>query len=407
MADDESTTKQKRKSSASSSSDRAIEKLAEGRVLIDAENAYTADTIGYLHTVLCQIGLPRSPIKERVWTRANGGVGLRVAAGAIFDNQDWIDQPMPQGPYARLVLADISTHAVRYKTRAVPMEDSVSAYMRQRLQVAVSGGKKGTYTAFKREAQALAAAEVSLSVPLADGGRMQTKAPPIETFKAWMVDDGPQQALWPCELVLDAKFYESLRNHATPIDMRAYRSLGESCLAMDIYAWLANRLRRLKAPQDLYWSALANQFGGYSDVARFRKEFLKRLKEVKTVYPEAHVEEVKGRRGEVGGKLVLKPSTPPVPRVGVVVPAAIGARLELGNPIGGADHRPEVGGSEKSSALEMHGPPREQPRDPQHHLRACIKQLSSWLQLVPKDHKQRSRWELELKAAKRELLMPE
>lgn len=406
MADDDSTTKQKRKRSASS--DRAIEKLAEARVLIDAENAYTADVVGYLHTVLCQIGLPRSPIKERVWTRANGGVGLRVAAGAIFDNKDWVEQPIPQGPYARLVLTDISTYAVRYKTRVVPMEDSVSAYMRQRLQVAVSGGKKGTYTAFKREAQALAAAEVSLSVPLADGGRMQMKAPPIETFKAWMVDDGPQQALWPCELVLEEKFYESLRNHATPLDMRAYRALGESCLAMDIYAWLANRLHRLKAPQDLYWSALATQFGGYADVKDFRKNFLKRLKEVKAVYPEAKVEEVKGRRGEMGGKLVLKPSTPPVPRVGVVVPAAIGARLELGEPIPGADCRPEAGGSEKSSTLEMHGPPREPPpRDPQHHLRTRIEQLSSWLQLVPKDHKRRRFWELELKAAQRELLTPE
>jgi hypothetical protein len=405
MAEDDSTTEKKRKSTASS--DKAIEKLAEARVLIDAEDAFTADSVGYLHTVLCQIGLPRSPIKERVWTRANGGVGLRVAAGAIFDNASWVDQPMPQGPYARLVLADISTHAVRYKTRFVPMEDSVSAYMRQRLQVTVSGGKKGTYTAFKREAQALAAAEMSLSLPLADGGRLQTKAPPIETFKAWMVDDGPQQALWPCELVLDEKFYESLRRHATPIDMRAYRSLGDSCLAMDIYAWLANRLHRMKAPQDLYWSSLAAQFGGYADVKDFRKNFLMRLKEAKAVYPEANVEEVKGRRGEVGGKLVLKPSKPPVPRVGVVVPASIGARLELGDPIPGAEHRLEANGSEKSSALEMHGPPREQPRDRHHHLRERIKQLSEWLALVPKNHKRRQSWERELVTAQRALVESE
>jgi CYTH domain-containing protein len=395
MAEDDSTTEQKRKSTASS--DRAIEKLAEARVLLDAEDAFTADSVGYLHTVLCQIGLPRSPIKERVWMRANGGVGLRVAAGAIYDSKEWIEQPVPQGQYARLVLADISTHAVRYKTRHVPMEDSVSAYMRRRLQVAVSGGKKGTYTAFKREAQALAAAEVSLSLPLADGGRMQTKAPPIETFKAWMVDDGPQQALWPCELVLDAKFYESLRNHATPIDMRAYRSLGESCLSMDIYVWLANRLPRLKGPQDLYWSALASQFGGYTDVARFRKEFLKRLKEVKAVYPDAHVEEVKGRRGEVGGKLVLKPSMPPVPRVGVVVPASIGARCEFGAPL------EEAGGSEVRSSLEMHGEHKPRRRRPSEALRVRIEQLRGWLKIVPSTHRHRERWEREIKSAEAQL----
>jgi len=238
-----------------------------------------------------------------------------------------------------------------------------------------------------------------------DGKRTTMKAPPIEEFDAWTVDDGPQQALWPCELVLHEKFYASLRAHAAPIDMRAYRALGTSCLAMDIYTWLAHRLPRLKSPLGLPWSVLAEQFGGYSSVKKFRDEFVKRLREVRAVYPDANIEVITGRRGELGGSLLLKPSAPPVARVGVVLPIAIGAKAELGERIEPVTS--ELGGSEACSTLEMHGPGRAAvaPRDQDHHLRARVEQLRGWLSLVPETHRQREAWGAELAIA--ELMLRE
>jgi hypothetical protein len=311
------------------SSKRSIEKLTETRFLLNEKDALGADAIAYVHTVLCQIGLPRSPQQSRVWERSNGGAFLTVLAGGLIENGRRVEQPLPQGPYARLLLADISTYAVRHKTPVIPMEVSVSAYMRNRLKLLVSGGGKGTYTSFKREAQALAAAHMELSVHYGNRQR-QSNSAPIEAFEAWTVDDGPQQALWPCELVLSERFFQSLKNHAAPIDMRAYRGLAYSALAQDIYTWLAHRLPRLGEPLSLPWSVLAEQFGGYESTKKFRDEFVKRLKEVRSVYPDARVEVVLGKRGESGGSLLLKQSRPPVYRVSEVVPAALGAPARMG-----------------------------------------------------------------------------
>jgi hypothetical protein len=334
MADDDSTGAPAggRKSKRAASSSSALEKLAEARFLIDEEAANSADAIAYVHAVLCQISLPRTVQSQRVWTRSNGGASLTVVAGGLFDHDkgERIEQPLPQGPYARLILADISTYAVRYKTPLVPMEDSVSAYMRKRLKLIVNGGKRGTYTSFKREAMALAASYMELSVRYAGNTKqVQSKAPPIEEFAAWTMGQDAQEALWPCELRLSERFYESLRAHAAPIDMRAYRALAHSALAQDIYTWLAHRLPRLKGPLGLPWAVLAEQFGGYADVKEFRKEFVKRLKEVSTVYPDAQLEVVRGRRGDTGGTLLLKPSRAPVYPVAEVVPAALGARAAM------------------------------------------------------------------------------
>jgi len=306
------------------SAGKTIDTLAEARFLLDQDDAHGVDAIAYVHTVLSQIGLPRSPQKMREWERTNGGASLRVIAGSLLDKSKWIPQPLPQGPYARLILADISTYAVKHKTPAIPMESSAGSYMRNRLHLFVNGGKRGTYTSFKREAQALSCAHMELGLRYGNQ-QEQTKAAPIQSFRAWTVDDGPQQALWPCELVLSEQFFRSLRAHAAPIDMRAYRALAHSALAQDIYTWLAHRLPRLTSQLGLPWGTLAQQFGGYSDVKRFRKEFIKRLKEVRAVYPEARVEVVNGKRGKNGGALVLHRSRPSVSRTSIVVPAVLGS----------------------------------------------------------------------------------
>jgi hypothetical protein len=176
-----------------------------------------------------------------------------------------------------------------------------------------------------------------MELGVAYGGKVRNAGGrPIQEFDAWIIDDGPQQALWPCELVLSDMFFRSIRTHAAPIDMRAYRALAHSALAQDIYTWLAHRLPRLTEPLQLPWagpSGLAAQFGGYADPKRFREEFLKRLKEVRSVYPDARVSVVLGVRGEVGGALLLDQSCPPVYRVSEVVPATLGAPARMGKKV--------------------------------------------------------------------------
>jgi hypothetical protein len=95
--------------------------------------------------------------------------------------------------------------------------------------------------------------------------------------------------------------------------LRAYKALRGSPLAMDVYTWLTYRMSYTqRRTRPIKWEALMMQFGsGYNTtnieqaVRDFRKAFLKALKTVLVVYPQAEVE-----INENG--LVLLPSRPHV-----------------------------------------------------------------------------------------------
>jgi len=79
-------------------------------------------------------------------------------------------------------------------------------------------------------------------------------------------------------------------------------------MALDIYAWLAQRLHRIprERPQSISWTALKGQFGeDYKRIRDFRRIFLISLMQVLTQYPDAKVE-------ENGYGMTLFSSQPPV-----------------------------------------------------------------------------------------------
>ena len=45
---------------------------------------------------------------------------------------------------------------------------------------------------------------------------------------------------------LSLDYFESLQRHAVPVDERAVAALAHSAMALDIYAWLAQRLHRVQ-----------------------------------------------------------------------------------------------------------------------------------------------------------------
>ena len=100
-----------------------------------------------------------------------------------------------------------------------------------------------------------------------------------------------------------------------PLDHRALSALKHSALALDIYSWLAHRLRRVnkQGGVKVRWENLRDQFGQeYHHSKDFKKEFRSVLRQVWLVYPTARIEEV------IGG-ILLKPSPPPIPKSGVHV----------------------------------------------------------------------------------------
>lgn len=101
-----------------------------------------------------------------------------------------------------------------------------------------------------------------------------------------------------------------LQRHAVPLDEHHLTALSHSAMALDVYAWLSQRLHRIEKGRGvpLPWTAVAEQFGGsgYERIRKFRDNFKVALAQVQTVYKSARVD-VSGRG------LMLWNSPPPVP----------------------------------------------------------------------------------------------
>ena len=267
--------------------------------------------IAWLHTVWAQVGLPRSRPRDaqgtdlKAFSRRSGGVALTIQAGLGFDGTE---HPIPYGAKPRLMLADICTSAVRSRSPIVDMGSSVREYL-ERLGLQVSAGATGSYTQFKRQAQALAACRMQLQVNYSDR-RLVYKGDPIREFEAWTADAAGQQGgLWPGTLRLDQEFYDALAEFGLPINLEAYRSLSQSPMAMDAYTWLAHRLWRIDGWADVRWEALHRDYGQeYAALPSFKQKFSRAIKAAQAAYPDS-IDRIRS----IPGGLRLLPARSPVP----------------------------------------------------------------------------------------------
>jgi hypothetical protein len=273
----------------------------------------------FLHTVMCQVGLPRSRTEAKSFERHNGHMSMLLEAGKLWNGLEWVEQPLPYGVTPRLVMVHVSTEAIRTKNRSVEVGDSMRHFLEQ-LGMSTSGGERGGYATLRRQMNALAACRLTLGMQV-ENRVVTVDAKPIKRFEAWITPgchDGSQRTLWPGVLELSQEFYDTLTNHAVPLDYRALAGLHHSALALDIYTWLAHRLWRVNRAQGVKvsWSNLREQFGQeYANPKNFKREFARALHQVLAVYPQARVRE------SIGG-LVLLPSRAPLSqtRISLSVP---------------------------------------------------------------------------------------
>ncbi len=280
------------------------------RRMAEREAAKHPDSVEYQHSLLCALTLPRSRQPSREYCREYQGRSLKLVAGELWDGRQWISQPLPYGPKARLALMHICSEAVKTQSRFLEIERSARAFM-ERIGIGDDGK---TYRLFRQQMNALAACSFKLGFTRPDGRVATMTAQPIEEFEAWAADDDGQPALWASALALGEAFFLDLMRHAVPLPGNATRALSHSAIALDYYCLLAYRLHVLEKPVTLAWEQLREQIGQeYAQVRDFKKESLPAIKAALEVYPSAKVEQVRGG-------LMLKPSPPPVARQSVGVP---------------------------------------------------------------------------------------
>lgn len=260
------------------------------RKFIESE-AVTADHLRHIHSVLAICGLPytRPADGVRRYERKQGRMSLIVHAGELKNPDGHNEQqPLPYGSRARLLMLHLCSEAIRQKSPTIHIEDSLSAFIRA-MGYPVTGGPRGTLTAFKQQLNALAACH--LQIGMWDGKRARTiNAVPFSEIDVWMPTNPDQRILWPSTVTFSLDFYNSLKAHALPVNVQAVRAFANSARKLDLLFWLGYRLNSTKKPLNVSWEALCEQFGeGYSRDRDFRSRFAREIAELCEAFPKLPV----------------------------------------------------------------------------------------------------------------------
>ena len=281
-------------------------RLVDRALEIEWENAEHAGAMAYFARILVMATMPHSRPKTSQFQRTNGKFTMTMMAPDAVG--------LPYGSIPRLVMAWLSTEAVKTRSRRIELGHSLSEFMRE-LGMAPTGGQRGDITRLRNQMKRLFATAISCSYADEDLGydglRSFLIADKIDLW--WNPRRPDDQTLWESTVLLGEQFYKEIVDHPVPLDMRALTVLKQSPLALDIYAWLTYRMYSLHQPVVIPWEALEAQFGAsYGATWSFRQNFLKRLKDVLVVYPRARIVEVLGQGIQLSPSLTSVP--PPARR---------------------------------------------------------------------------------------------
>jgi hypothetical protein len=280
------------------SNDR-LRALVEAHLAIEAQEAAEAGAIGYMARALTLATMPHSKQEGSEFHRRNGAFSMSMLAPASIG--------LPYGTKPRLLVAYLTTEAVRKSTRDIILGDSLSDFMKE-LGLQPTGGRWGSITGLKAQMTRLFSSSVHCHWESKDSTSI-ANMPIVSKAQLWWDPKNPDQTgLWESTVRLGEDFFNEVVANPVPIDLRAVRAIKQSPMALDIYFWLTHRMSYLKKThaRDIPWAALQMQFGSdYPTTAQgirdFRKQFVGQLRKVLTVYPQAKAED-----SPTG--LILKPS---------------------------------------------------------------------------------------------------
>lgn len=285
---------------------KTIDKLITEAFAIDEQEALDAGALGFMARAMTLATLPHRATPGTEFTRSNGSFTLRIISPS--------DIGLPYGSYPRLLLSWLTTEAVRTRSPVLELGPTLSGFMSE-LGLISAGGRWGTIHRLRDQMRRLFSSSISCfySDKSQDGeaGFRITKE-----YKLWWDPKLPEQPpFWRSTVTLSLDFFQEIISKPVPIDMRAFRALKQSPMALDIYSWLTYRMSYMRKPVELPWAALQMQFGAdYENNSQgtrnFKRNFLNQLKAVLVVYPDANIESV-----EAG--VLLKPGKSHVKRISV------------------------------------------------------------------------------------------
>lgn len=271
-----------------------IDTLISESMLIEAESAKDAGTLGYMARCMVQATMPHKKTTELIHERVNGDFTLTMMARPKIG--------LPYGSTPRLMLAWIGSEVVKVKEREIVLGDSMSAFLRE-LGMIPSGGRWGSITLLQDQSKRLFSCSISATYD--SEARFKNKGPfGVGDADLWWDAKEPEQtAIFQSTLKLSEPFYNEIMEHPIPVDLRVLKMLKRSPMALDVYAWLSYRMftlnRSRRSEVLIPWELLQMQFGaGYPDTTRgrldFKRAFLREVTKVKALaYKDARVSDDK------------------------------------------------------------------------------------------------------------------
>jgi hypothetical protein len=202
-----------------------------------------------------------------------------------------------------MILLYLQTRAMQLKSPEVDLGPSLNAWM-TRMRVPLGGKSR---LLIKEQANRLAACNLTFYYER-DRRRGFERDHIIKGAFSFTDDmlEGSQSRLWEDRIRLGETFYRALTEHPVPLLEAALSEISNKSMALDLYCWLAYRLRSLTRDTPVSWYALYKQFGsGFNNLRNFKAHFIEALKAALAVYPEA---QVRLDQKEV----ILCPSRPPI-----------------------------------------------------------------------------------------------
>jgi len=263
-----------------------LNKLITEALAIEAEEAKEAGTIGYMARALVQATLPHSKHEGTEFERKNGLFRLSILSPSKIG--------LPYGSIPRLLVAWLTTEAVRTKEKEITLGNTLSKFMSE-LDLIPTGGRWGSITSLRNQMKKLFAAAISCTYD--DGHHWAIRnVQPVSKANLWWNPKNPSQAsLFQSTVTLGDEFFNEAINSPVPVDMRVLKALRRSPLALDIYCWLTYRMSYLQRKTLIPWGALQAQFGAdyafdAQGIRNFKKAFLRELRKIYLVYPSAKIE---------------------------------------------------------------------------------------------------------------------
>ena len=262
--------------------------------------------LGFMARLMALCSLPRTNPGNRLqYVRCNGPYSLVMIAGGL--------NKLPYGNLPRLLLAWVSTEAVRTQSREISLGSSLAEFMRKLGINSDSGGSRGERTRLRNQMDRLFSATVQL-IYKDERVEARVSSSVADRTAFWWNERKPDEpVLFDSKIRLGEDFYNEIVSHPVPIDMNTLKALKRCSLGLDLYLWLTYRTFALRAPLRLSWRHLYHQFDSTPSqpvdkraVQKFRLKVLRELKKIKLAWQELNYT-------TAPGVLILLPSTPSIP----------------------------------------------------------------------------------------------